>query len=615
MEAPVVQPTLPVLTDLMNEWFYGHGEPKRREIDTAKGGGVDGKSSPEKESGYGAQPPSTSRLTQEWLEEAKKMVAAAPISRGTSPARSAGSPRFAAASPAAKQLSSPTQPLDRSDALSRSARSRAIEGVSEEILHRSSARHNRNLSEVHLAAAASAVGQNASNPFDENDAGASPTNRLPPKLPPNPRTRFQEKAPDDVPPRRSLGIPPPSSRTPDIPPRRSFRSPSPSSQTHLPRENAADPPLRRILRSAAPLSVPSSPIPPEKSSEVTPRRRFSGLLPSSRPPSPIPREIAPDLSPPLSPPRILNESAPRRSYSADKPSTPLISVSLCPKPAAEIEQEDVMQINSFLTRQRAMITRVSEGQVSSKAKIVLSSYSPNTSSMVAAICYAWLLENTREKEKKWVKEEVVVPVINMRREMMWEHRQAAWIFHHIGIDASALMFSDELDFEGLLMGKQLSLHVVGQDVLQTNGEVGSLCTVLTDNYCEDAYSLLQAPNLKKLLLAGILLETRNLNNVAKRNRDVEAVQLLLVGSSPNYRDFFFEQVMKEHEEDYFLEALRQHYGKPSSEVQQMPSKAPAAGRAVAAQPVPDQPPALFKATERSCRPKNKFSFIPLEFLS
>lgn len=266
-----------------------------------------------------------------------------------------------------------------------------------------------------------------------------------------------------------------------------------------------------------------------------------------------------------------------------------------------------MQINSFLARQRAMINKVSEGEVSSKAKIVLSSYIPNTSSMVAAICYAWLLENTWVKEKSRMKEEVVVPVINMRREMMWEHQEAAWLFHHIGIDASALMFSDELDFEGLLMSKQLSLHVVGQDVLQTNGEIGSLCTVLTDNYCEAAYSLLQAPNLKRLLLAGILLETHNLNNFAKRNRDVEAVQLLLVGSSPNYKDFFFEQVMKEHEEDSFLEALRQHYGKPSSEVHQMPSKVPAAGRAVVAQPVPGLPPAPLKPTERSCRPKNKFS--------
>lgn len=270
--------------------------------------------------------------------------------------------------------------------------------------------------------------------------------------------------------------------------------------------------------------------------------------------------------------------------------------------------EDVKQINSFLSRQRDMITRVSEGEVSAKAKIILSSYSPNTSSMVAAICYAWLLEHTREWEKSGIKDEVVVPVINMRREKMLEHKQAAWLFHHIGIDASALMFSDELDYEGLLMDKQLSLLVVGQDVLRTNGEVGSLCTILTDNYCENAYNLLQAPSLKRLLLAGILLDTHNLNLVAKSstNRDAEAVQLLLVGSSLNFKDFFFEQVMKNHGEYSFLEALKQNYGKPSIEVKQKPPTVPDMERA-AAQLVPGLPPAPLKATEKSCRPKNKFS--------
>lgn len=64
--------------------------------------------------------------------------------------------------------------------------------------------------------------------------------------------------------------------------------------------------------------------------------------------------------------------------------------------------------------------------------------------MVAAICYAWLLENSREKENSRIKDDVVVPVINMGRARMWEHKQAAWLFHHIGIDASALIFSDEV---------------------------------------------------------------------------------------------------------------------------------------------------------------------------
>ncbi|KAJ6676608.1 hypothetical protein OIU85_009842 [Salix viminalis] len=52
-----------------------------------------------------------------------------------------------------------------------------------------------------------------------------------------------------------------------------------------------------------------------------------------------------------------------------------------------------------------------------------------------------------------------------------------------------------VDLESLMMEGKLSILVVGQD-----GEVGSQCTVLTDNYCEDAYDLLQTPLLKKLLV-------------------------------------------------------------------------------------------------------------------
>lgn len=31
-------------------------------------------------------------------------------------------------------------------------------------------------------------------------------------------------------------------------------------------------------------------------------------------------------------------------------------------------------------------------------------------------------------------------------------------------------------------------------------QAGSQCTILTDNYCEDAYDLLQTPMLKKILV-------------------------------------------------------------------------------------------------------------------
>lgn len=62
-----------------------------------------------------------------------------------------------------------------------------------------------------------------------------------------------------------------------------------------------------------------------------------------------------------------------------------------------------------------------------------------TSSMMAAICYAWLRENGAKQESA-----VVVPVVNMLRGKMWKNKQAAWLFHNFGIDASALIFTDEV---------------------------------------------------------------------------------------------------------------------------------------------------------------------------
>lgn len=64
-----------------------------------------------------------------------------------------------------------------------------------------------------------------------------------------------------------------------------------------------------------------------------------------------------------------------------------------------------------------------------------------TSSMVATICYAWLMEN---REKREGSGEVVVPMMNMKRGRMHRHKQAAWLFHYLGIDGSALLFSDDV---------------------------------------------------------------------------------------------------------------------------------------------------------------------------
>lgn len=73
-----------------------------------------------------------------------------------------------------------------------------------------------------------------------------------------------------------------------------------------------------------------------------------------------------------------------------------------------------------------------------------------TSSMVAAICYAMLLENRRRADNERDESsdrnkcEVVVPVMNSTRANMWKQQQAAWLFHHVGLDVNALFFFDEV---------------------------------------------------------------------------------------------------------------------------------------------------------------------------
>ncbi|KAG6633198.1 hypothetical protein CIPAW_12G031800 [Carya illinoinensis] len=250
----------------------------------------------------------------------------------------------------------------------------------------------------------------------------------------------------------------------------------------------------------------------------------------------------------LSPPRNLVESTHRRS----------ISSSTC-------SMEKIAR-KPNITNRGFKLEKISNGEIKAKAKMVLSGPSNNTSSMVAAICYAWLLVNQRSKNKDKGEGNgegfVVVPVMNMSRESMWKHKQAAWLFYHVGVDATSLLFVDEVDLESRMMAGQLNILVVGKDVLRTNGEVGSQCTILTDNYCENAYDLLQTTVLKKLLLAGILLDTKNLSAYDKSSmtRDSEAVQLLLVGTTPNYRYAIFV-IMQDQIDKSFLEALQQSYGK------------------------------------------------------
>ncbi|XP_019185039.1 PREDICTED: uncharacterized protein LOC109180009 isoform X2 [Ipomoea nil] len=483
----------------------------------------------------------SSRLTQDWLKEAKRMVANSSSSPGReSPGRLVGSPRFATVQ-GRLSVSSNTE---KRDSFSRSARrGRTVDGFSEEILIKSG-KHSRNKSET---------------PLDQSSPD-SPSTAIHKWFsgilkPPNSTISIPDSPPagDHSPSSPNLALPPRQSTL-----RKSrFQNASHQTTNQLPSKRTFKPP-------AFTNALPDDPavVSPPKNFFDSSRRGSISSAPNDKI---------------LSPPRKLVESVHRRCISASTCSMDKIyrkngednSVQLKEKSTEEGEE-----LNGFLRDQRQKIGMILNREIDLKARIVLSGHSNSTSSMVAAICYAMLLENRRRANNERDESrdcEVVVPVMNSTRANMWKQHQAAWLFHHVGLDVKALFFFDEVDLETLTESKQVIIQVLGEDVLKTNGEVVSECTVLTDNYCEEAYDLLQTPMLKKLLLAGILLDTRNLMmlsaaKVPMKTRDAEAVQLLTVGSAPDYRNTLFDQLMQDHNDNKsFNEALQKSYGEPPAE--------------------------------------------------
>ncbi|BAT76024.1 hypothetical protein VIGAN_01397700 [Vigna angularis var. angularis] len=495
----------PDLTDFMNDMFFGavdHVDNKTYDLTGSKGVNVDEEE--EDDEGFDDSTRSNSaRLTQEWLQEARLIVGSSP-SRGGSPSRLSGSPRFAAPQPP-----SPLSSLDHRDSLSRTRSARRYRtgvGISDEILSKT-ARHTRNKSDTFAQPSSDEDGSPATAVHNWFSNILKPTN--------NNNTQHTTPSPPDN--TLLTSLPP---RQPH--PRKSRFQTEPSAAPHP--QGIQTPNSRRTFKTSAPENSPSDSVP-------------------------------------LSPPRNLVESAHRRTILSSTCSRERMA------PRHVAAKGEQACLNGFLKEQRTLLHKISTGESHANVQIVLSGPSNGTASMVAAICHAWLLDY-RQKEKEGGM--VVVPVMNVKRGSMWKLKQAAWLFHHAGLDATSLLFIDEVDMESLLMTGQLSVLVVGQDVLSTTGEVGSQCTVVTDNYCEDAYDLLENPVLKKLLLAGILLDTQNLKSSAaiSMTRDAEAVQLLLAGSVPNYRYALFDQLIQDQGTASFIEALNHSYGKSPTECEE-----------------------------------------------
>lgn len=109
---PKSQQQAPDLTDFMNDMFFGSVNKEKKAYNLTG----DEDEEEEEESFDRSNRSRNSLLTEEWLDEARRLVASSP-SRPNSPARFVGSPRFAAANGRSSALIN-----DRRDPLSRSAR-------------------------------------------------------------------------------------------------------------------------------------------------------------------------------------------------------------------------------------------------------------------------------------------------------------------------------------------------------------------------------------------------------------------------------------------------------------------------------------------------------------
>ncbi|PIN26362.1 hypothetical protein CDL12_00874 [Handroanthus impetiginosus] len=292
----------------------------------------------------------SSRHTQEWLEEAKRMVALSPLRGSDSPSRLGGSPRFGTS-----QGRFSTSSLDKRDPFSRSARRhRAAEGFSGEILTKT-AMHAQNKSLTNLDSP-----QDTASPASDIQKWVS--NIL--KIPNSPDPTI---SPDPTPPSptNNLGGPP-------LPPRQSTHRRSRfQSEPNTPLSHSipisTNSPAISLPKTSNSNNGPSTTLdtqllsPPKNLIESAHRRSISSTT-----------CFVPDGGA-LSPPRNLVESAHRRS----------ISSSTCR--TDRILQKDVMDdgklkhadfkgqdLNGFLKEQRIKIEKLLSGEINGKAKIVLS---------------------------------------------------------------------------------------------------------------------------------------------------------------------------------------------------------------------------------------------------
>lgn len=218
---------------------------------------------------------------------------------------------------------------------------------------------------------------------------------------------------------------------------------------------------------------------------------------------------------------------------------------------------EIEHLKKFLALQKRRFLESCNADSEKRFHMILSEAGGGLSSMVSTLCTAWLLENTMASATaaKWHP----VPVMNIRQKEMWEHRDTAWLFHVCGIEASAVLFVDEIPpiNENAVAGR-VKRALIGKDILVTKDEVASSCTIVSEKFRQEAPKLLQARYMNTLLLAGILVDTNNLSSGSAR--DKQQATILLVGAGSMGRNGLHNHLINIQDENYETSFIKETYG-------------------------------------------------------
>ncbi|KAG6549304.1 hypothetical protein Mapa_009290 [Marchantia paleacea] len=224
-----------------------------------------------------------------------------------------------------------------------------------------------------------------------------------------------------------------------------------------------------------------------------------------------------------------------------------------------LECAEIADLNEFLTAKRECY---SSCQKNGKGylKFISTKHPTDIGSMVSAICYSYFLEKRPNGPGRWN----VVPLINFPRWQMKDHLDAAWLFNVSGLDVKALLFADEVDFEGLSrVGTTTRTMLVGENVLKKSDEVGSCCTLLAETILKEAEPLWSRSSqfLKTLLLSGLLMDTDNLSKSStSTSRDHQMLLNLSTGAGPLGRFGLFDRMRTVYTDPEVLKMAKKYYG-------------------------------------------------------